>query len=207
MNMKRSIIAAIVAVSAAAGAYAAAPFLNIFRNDDDFNRISLTDGVEFSISSEINNELLNVSGGEESVSVPLISVDSLSVKNVDIPSLYITFTDYPEKTQVWDKDLLLNATMQIDGNGDTADSKNLTLQVKGRGNTTWGMPKKPMRLKFEKKTSICGFKKAKNYVLLANYIDFSHCRNAIALTIASKLGIKYTNHFMPCNEVMMGSFF
>ena len=33
-------------------------------------------------------------------------------------------------------------------------------EVKGRGNSTWGYPKKPYRLKLDKKSEICGLGKS-----------------------------------------------
>lgn len=71
------------------------------------------------------------------------------------------------------------------------------VKVRGRGNSTWMLPKKPYRLKFDKKISICGLKKAKNYVLIANYIDPTLLHNATAFEIARRLGLPYTNHSIP----------
>jgi hypothetical protein len=206
MNMMRKILSALAVSLLSTGLYAAPPYVNIFRNDNNFNRIALDDSFEVRHSTEDSNEMMTVYSGTETISIPISSVDSLLVKNIDIPSIYISFPDYPDVTQIWEKDLYLDANMTIEGNGYTDSSDNLTLQVKGRGNSTWGMPKKPMRLKFSKKTSICGFKKAKNYALIANYIDGSHCRNAIALTIANRLGMKYANHVMPCDVYINGNY-
>lgn len=57
--------------------------------------------------------------------------------------------------------------------------------IRGRGNSTWAMPKKPYRIKFDKKQSLFGSSyKAKSWVLLANYCDKSLSRNALALTLS-----------------------
>lgn len=45
------------------------------------------------------------------------------------------------------------------------------LEIKGRGNSTWSMPKKPYTLKLDEKKSVLGMKSHKRWVLLANYSD------------------------------------
>ena len=44
-------------------------------------------------------------------------------------------------------------------------------QIKGRGNSTWGLAKKPYNIKFDKKTALLGMPKAKKWTLLASYLD------------------------------------
>ena len=59
-------------------------------------------------------------------------------------------------------------------------------RVKGRGNTTWGYPKKPYALKLEEEASLCGMPSEKRWDLLANYIDRTEMRNAVAFEVAQK---------------------
>ncbi len=53
------------------------------------------------------------------------------------------------------------------------------LEVRGRGNSTWFMPKPPLRLRFKENTSLLGMPAARNYVLLAEYSDPSLIRNTL----------------------------
>lgn len=62
-----------------------------------------------------------------------------------------------------------------------------TAEIRGRGNSTWGMPKTPLRIRFSEDTEILGMPKARNYVLLAEYADKSLIRNTIAHKFASLL--------------------
>ncbi len=57
------------------------------------------------------------------------------------------------------------------------------VEMRGRGNSTWGLPKKPFRLKFPSKFSPVGLDhaKAKSWTLLAHDMDKSLIRNHIAL--------------------------
>lgn len=72
------------------------------------------------------------------------------------------------------------------------------VEIKGRGNSTWGEPKKPYAIKLDKKKEVLGFPKHKRWVLLANYYDKSNLRTEIAFNLSrlsaehSKPGMKYT---------------
>lgn len=112
-----------------------------------------------------------------------------------VPVLRIT-TDEAGITEIPGKEEYLSATLEIDGQGVYEDFKGVT-EIKGRGNSTWGYPKKPYRLKLDKKAELCGFAKAKNYVLLANYLDPTLMLNAVAFKIAQLLEMPFTNHAIP----------
>ncbi len=130
------------------------------------------------------------------------SVDSVVI-GTNVPTIYI---DIENGAEVVIKDNYLNATVSVNGWGEYDDFESTAVTIKGRGNSTWNMDKKPYRLKFSKKQSICGMTKAKNYVLLANYIDCTLMRNSFALKLAQLLGLEYTNHFIPVNLVMNGTY-
>lgn len=74
------------------------------------------------------------------------------------------------------------------------DSK--TAEFKGRGNGSWFCDKKGYRLKFDKKISLFGRAKNKNWVLnaCANFDDRTMYRNYLAYNMASSIfdGIEYT---------------
>lgn len=67
-----------------------------------------------------------------------------------------------------------------------------SLSVKGRGNTSWGFPKKPYALKLDKKSEILGMKKHKRWCLLANWADRSLIRNAVAFELARQTELDWT---------------
>ena len=63
-------------------------------------------------------------------------------------------------------------------------------EVKVRGNWTTSYDKKPLRIKFEKKHNLLGLNDGaefKNWVLLAEYKDYSMLRNKTALSIAREI--------------------
>lgn len=80
---------------------------------------------------------------------------------------------------------IINADMTFDYQG--------TLSIKGRGNSTWNYPKKPYVLKLDSKSKIFGMPKHKRWCLLANYLDRTMIRNAVAFEIARKCpGLEWT---------------
>lgn len=181
---------------------ASAQYPFIFRNDAQFNQIDLTD--EIVLQHKISSSDTTLMFGENEI--PLRAIDYIDFRQTDIPTLKFTLPEYPDYEWVKDKTTYLNATLDIDGRGTVESAEGLQLTVKGRGNTTWGLKKKPLRLKFEKKTSICGLKKAKSYVLLANYIDPTHLRNAVGLWVARRLGMEFAVDAIPCNVYFNGKY-
>ncbi|MBR5947581.1 MAG: CotH kinase family protein [Clostridia bacterium] len=52
-----------------------------------------------------------------------------------------------------------------------------TGSIKGRGNTSWGQPKKPYSIKLDSKKSLLDIPKTKKYAIVASYEDHSFIRN------------------------------
>lgn len=119
-----------------------------------------------------------------------------------IPELTITTTD-PSIVEIPSKDYYLEGTLAVNGRGGYEDYTGKT-EIKGRGNSTWGYPKKPYRLKLNKKAEICGLGKAKNYVLLANHLDPTLMLNSVAFKIGRLLELPFTNHAIPVDVVLNG---
>lgn len=67
-----------------------------------------------------------------------------------------------------------------------------TLEIRGRGNSTWEMPKKPYRLRLTSSTAILGMPANRHWVLLANYSDKTLIRNAVAFDLSRRVGMEYT---------------
>lgn len=74
-------------------------------------------------------------------------------------------------------------------NKDLIDS---ACNIKVRGNTTAGAPKKPWNIKFSKKQNLLGMEKGKKWCLLANSFDKSLMRNSLVHDFANDIGIPYS---------------
>ena len=130
-------------------------------------------------------------GGEErEYRVSLVSFTGLPVVYIDTGGIPVV-----------SKEEYVAASLKIVDNNGLRPSSVFKgdVTIKGRGNSTWGMPKKPYRLKFGKKQSLLGEPKDKSWVLLANYMD-NACgiRNATAYAIGrlSCLEFTPTTHFV-----------
>ncbi|MGO5111989.1 CotH kinase family protein [Oscillospiraceae bacterium LCP25S3_E10] len=64
--------------------------------------------------------------------------------------------------------------------------------IKGRGNTTWRLNKKPYNIKLGKKASLLGMDKNKKWCLLANAQEHSMIRNKLMYDLADEVGLDYT---------------
>ncbi|GHU96622.1 hypothetical protein FACS1894156_7910 [Bacteroidia bacterium] len=81
------------------------------------------------------------------------------------------------------------------------------LDIKGRGNASWGFPKKPYRLKLSKKASVLGLPAtAKNWTLINNYGDKTLMRNLLAFDLSKRLDIPYTPAGIPVNVFLNGEY-
>lgn len=86
------------------------------------------------------------------------------------------------------------------------------VQMKGRGNLTWTYEKRPYAIKLNKKAEVLGMPKHKRWVLLANYLDHTCMRNAVAFEAARKFpGLEWTprGRFVDVvlNGVMQGNYY
>lgn len=75
-----------------------------------------------------------------------------------------------------------------------SDEETITLdmEIKGRGKSTWDMPKQPYHVKLAEKTEVLGMPANKDWALLADYSDKSLMRNFTAMKIAGILGFPWT---------------
>ena len=87
------------------------------------------------------------------------------VRNTGLP---IVRVETPGKKAVTSKTVWMDgATLRIEMPDGTVDYEG-PMEIKGRGNSTWGYPKKPYALKLEEKDEILGMPSHKRWILLAN---------------------------------------
>ena len=108
--------------------------------------------------------------------------------------LPVVYIDTEGGQPIVSKEDYIDATIKIQGNAQYSDSKvlyNGATEIRGRGNSTWAQPKKPYRLKLDKKTDVFGMGKSKHWVLLANYLDESLMRNTLAYDLSGEMGMEH----------------
>lgn len=107
------------------------------------------------------------------------------------------------------KDTYQNATFTLTGYGAFENMTNVPVKIKGRGNSSWpnnDTSKRPYRLKFEEKQKPFGLAEGKSWVLIANAQNGSFLTNAIAHKMAAMIGVPYTNHSVPVEVYLSGSY-
>lgn len=108
----------------------------------------------------------------------------------DLPTLYI---ETQNKVAIPSKQYdYVKATLRL------VDGDNITVYenvgIRGRGNSTWNLAKKPYRIKFDSKEKFLGSDRAnaKSWTLLANHADKTLMRNAVAACIGTFAGQPFT---------------
>jgi hypothetical protein len=183
-------------------------WLNIYKDDNGIQRVvsnpvSDISGVSFIGISPERFDTMLVSLDDAKVAVDMEPITRCVIGH-NVPTIYIETDEYVD--EIPSKDYYLTASFSMKGYGNYDDVKATSVNIKGRGNSTWRYDKKPYRLKFDKKISLCGLAKAKNFALIANYIDPTLMRNAVAFEIAQLLEMPYTNHSIPVNVVLNGKY-
>ncbi len=131
----------------------------------------------------------------EDVLLTLIAQDgsvrtvTLRVETLDtgLPSVALTTENF---TTITSKIERLPATFYI-GGADAGEGVILSAGAKGRGNTSWGEPKKGYNVKLDKKARLLGMSESKDWCLIANYEDKSLIRNMAAGYLATAAGLDY----------------
>ncbi|WP_047486686.1 CotH kinase family protein [Terriglobus sp. TAA 43] len=86
---------------------------------------------------------------------------------------------------VTSEDDYVDGTLTITDPMTSSNNYTGTMEIKGHGNTTWAMPKKPYKVKLDSKAKLMGMHSEKNWVLLANYDDKTMLRDAVASYISN----------------------
>lgn len=132
-----------------------------------------------------------------------------AVAAVAYTGLPLVKIETPDSAEISSKEeWLKDATLQIEGAG--LDSWNISepimTSIRGRGNSTWGQPKKPYALKLDKKKSILGMPEHKRWVLIANYLDNSFIRNEMAFYLSEIFELNYTVHGKYVDLILNGEY-
>ncbi len=138
----------------------------------------ITARLEVNAGESFNCVIVNQTGNQTSHHLRLIP-------DTGLPVFWI---ETANATSITSKEDYVDAILAVDpGIGYEQQQREIEMEIRGRGNSTWGMPKKPYRLKFKEKTEILGFPATKNWVLLANYADKTLLRNYVAFELGNQL--------------------
>lgn len=110
-----------------------------------------------------------------------------------------------DNANIESKETWLNCVVRI--GEDYYDNLFAEGSIKGRGNSTWVLPKKPYAIKFSQKESLLSLPEGKSWVLLANYYDATLLRNDLAFYIGKELTTQdWTPHFEFVDLMLNGQY-
>ena len=105
-----------------------------------------------------------------------------------LPRIVIETEDF---AGVRDRETEIPSHLQIYGE-KSPESEVYELTVRGRGNSSFKMPKYGMKLEFKDKVKLFGMPKSRDWALIANFGDKTHLRNYMMTRLSEWLGAKYT---------------
>lgn len=113
----------------------------------------------------------------------LITRDSSEDPEMDLPAIHISLNDCTLE-EIHD-----GATgIPYEGNTLDLDGKEYTnVRVKGRGNSSWKMPRRSYQIKLPSRDSVLGMPPAKKWLLISNYADASLMRNKLMYDLAAQI--------------------
>lgn len=127
-------------------------------NGDDVQISSSAIGINASSFSEVNYGL------------PIIVVNTPNAKPIESKDIYVE-----------------NSLMTLFDENHHFLSQG-EMKIKGRGNSTWKFKKKPYKMKFSDKVSLFEGEKDKEWILLANYLDYTKMRTGLTYWTAKSFG-------------------
>jgi len=113
------------------------------------------------------------------------------VKLINFTGLPVIKIDTKNGAGIDSKDIYVDANISVDGAGSYDDFAG-EMKIKGRGNYTWTLPKKPYKMKFNNKTALFGEGEDKEWVLLANHADRSQLRTSAAFYLGQLSALDWT---------------
>lgn len=116
-----------------------------------------------------------------------ISSDLISVNSVSVSKLPIVIVTTPNNVKITSKtEWYKKSNIRIiDEEGN--ETMNVSTSIRGRGNSTWGYPKKPYAIKLDSKAEVLGMPMHKRWVLLANWMDRTLLRNDVSFEMARRV--------------------
>lgn len=135
--------------------------------------------------------------------------DSNLYRFTNLPTVILNTVDMEEPHDMnvdpdKEDDLIATLTV-IDSNGNIVSAPGITRE---RGNHSRTFPKRPLRMKFDKKNTPVATAKAKKkkWELLNNYGDKTLMRNLVAFDIAHMLGMEYVPFCTPVDVILNGEY-
>lgn len=136
--------------------------------------------------------------------------DVTVMQSENLPSLEITTQSGSLERLRSDKEETESGRLKIRLADGTECYEGVIEELKGRGNSTWALDKKPFLVKLQEKADLFGMGEAKTWILLANGFDETGIRNTVALQMAKEAGLAFTPESIAvdlyCNGEYQGNY-
>lgn len=130
--------------------------------------------------------------------------DSQMYQLTNLPTVVINTEGGREVTS---KTTYINSTVYIISQDGKDLLTGLETGIRGRGNASWGFPKKPYKLKFAEKQSPLGApSNDRRWTLINNYGDKTLMRNILAFEVSRRVGMAYTPFCTPVDVIFNGEY-
>ena len=139
-----------------------------------------------------------VSAGNESSCLVYVLPGKMPVLSIDTGG-----------SQIASKTEYTSCRVSLSTENEQYNLEGVSAGVRIRGNSTSTCPKKPYRIKFEKKQNLLGMNEGaecKSWVLLADYLDDSKLRNASAFAFASVMLEEYSSDWRYVSVEVNGAY-
>ena len=115
------------------------------------------------------------------------------MKSSIIPSLFIETSPHSMKKVYADKNHKEKASIiLLAENGSVEYESNRQDEIKGRGNTSWDLDKKPYHLNLSTAVPLLGMNSSRHWILLSNGYDRTNLRNKLVYDFAGKTALPWT---------------
>ena len=95
--------------------------------------------------------------------------------------------------QIDSKEDYVEGDVSLDGRRDFESLSDLSMKIRGRGNSTWFIhPKKPFQMKLSEKSAFLGMPEDKKWLFLAEYSDKTMLRNTMAFELGYMSNLDWT---------------
>lgn len=114
----------------------------------------------------------------------------------DLPNIPRIYINTENQTEITSKEEYINATFSMvtydEENNETTYMETQHIRIRGRGNSTFFMPKMSFRIKFDEKTNMLFDHYEDDWVLLANFADQTLIRNYLAHSLSRSMNMEFT---------------
>lgn len=107
----------------------------------------------------------------------------------NIPTIYMTTAGNASVQH----DAYVNGTITVVSSNEAECMTERPFQIKGRGNSTWNMAKKPFSIQLDSAMNFLGMRaNARKWDMIANYADKTLMRGAVAFHLSEFVGLEFT---------------